>query len=322
MARKPHPVDERDAEIIAEAIGFRIAVFLGAGRYARAEAETLDAARSEANRLQSENPGRRAMIYGVNAAGRSALLTPATEALMAAKKTPAKKTIPANKRRKAQGLRGGKRTAAKAAATARAPKQRAPATPQIAPIEGMAPLGAKPAAPVSLEAKRWDNAAFTDDQLTVILAAITKRPPAKKAPRDLREQTIAAAAKNGVSVSDARAIIKRAMAPTGAAAAKAKQAPRKTAAAKSSGGGSKLRGRFAEMEEQARKGKLPPAPDFSAPTHERYRGKLAELVAMAKAGDVKALKAFPINVTSSSPRALDRYRNLCVLALEAKGRKQ
>jgi hypothetical protein len=76
-------------------------------------------------------------------------------------------------------------------------------------------------------------------------------------------------------------------------------------------------GKRAQIEADAKAGKLPTTPDFSAKTHERFRGKLAEVVKLAKAGDVKALKAFKVNPISSSPKAIDRYRNLAVMALEA-----
>jgi len=77
-------------------------------------------------------------------------------------------------------------------------------------------------------------------------------------------------------------------------------------------------GKRAAIEEAAKAGKLPPEPDFSAPTHARYRGKLAEVIKLAKAGDVKGLKAFQINPISTSPKAIDRYRNLAVIAIEAR----
>ena len=40
--------------------------------------------------------------------------------------------------------------------------------------------------------------------------------------------------------------------------------------------------------------------------------------ALAKAGDLKGLRAFEINPVSSSPKAIARYRDLCVIALEAR----
>jgi hypothetical protein len=78
------------------------------------------------------------------------------------------------------------------------------------------------------------------------------------------------------------------------------------------------RTRYKELEAQARKGKLPNAPDFSAATHARFRNKLARLVELAAAGDIAGLKAVEINPVSSSPRAMMRYRDLCVMAIESR----
>ena len=68
----------------------------------------------------------------------------------------------------------------------------------------------------------------------------------------------------------------------------------------------------------ARTGTLPVPPDFSAPTHARFRGKLEGLIALAGRGDIDALRDVRINPVSSSPKALARYRDLCVIALEAR----
>ena len=76
-------------------------------------------------------------------------------------------------------------------------------------------------------------------------------------------------------------------------------------------------GKRAEAMENAAKGILPAAPDFSANTHKPFRKKLADLVAMVEASDIKGLKAYTINPVSSSPKALDKFRNLAVMALEA-----
>jgi hypothetical protein len=109
--------------------------------------------------------------------------------------------------------------------------------------------------------------------------------------------------------------------------AKRKASTTKPAASKARGkiagkteaaGQPRVRKDYAEALASAEKGVLPKAPDFSAATHERFRPKLAELVKLAKAGDVKALKEYSINPISSSPKALDRYRNLAVVALEAR----
>jgi hypothetical protein len=77
-------------------------------------------------------------------------------------------------------------------------------------------------------------------------------------------------------------------------------------------------GKRAAILAAAQAGALPTPPDFSAATHARFRGKLAELTKLAEAGDIEGLKAYAIKPVSSSPKALDRYRNLCVLALEAR----
>jgi hypothetical protein len=78
------------------------------------------------------------------------------------------------------------------------------------------------------------------------------------------------------------------------------------------------KGKRAAAEEAARQGHLPTPPDFSAATHTRFRGKLAKLVAFAEAGDAEGLKAVAINPVSTSPRAMARYRDLAVIAIEAR----
>ena len=70
--------------------------------------------------------------------------------------------------------------------------------------------------------------------------------------------------------------------------------------------------------DQAHTGSLPQPPDFSKPTHARFRTKLAQIVALAEAGDIAALQAFEINPVSSSPTAMARYRDLCVIAITAR----
>ena len=70
--------------------------------------------------------------------------------------------------------------------------------------------------------------------------------------------------------------------------------------------------------DQARTGALPQAPDFSKPTHARFRAKLAQIVALAEAGDFAGLQAFEINPVSSSPKAMARYRDLCVISITAR----
>lgn len=78
------------------------------------------------------------------------------------------------------------------------------------------------------------------------------------------------------------------------------------------------RRRDMDVEDKARLGELPPPPDFSAPTHARFRAKLAALVELAGKADATGLRAIQINPVSSSPKALARYRDLVVLAIEAR----
>lgn len=80
----------------------------------------------------------------------------------------------------------------------------------------------------------------------------------------------------------------------------------------------KASGRAASALEAAQRGELPAAPDFSAETHKRFRGKLAQLVALAEAGDAAGLKAVEIKPYSSSPKAMARYRDLALVAIEAR----
>ena len=71
-------------------------------------------------------------------------------------------------------------------------------------------------------------------------------------------------------------------------------------------------------EEAVARGELPTPPDFSAETHKPYRGKREKLIALAEAGDIEGLRAVAINPTSTSPKALIRYRDLAIRALEAR----
>lgn len=82
--------------------------------------------------------------------------------------------------------------------------------------------------------------------------------------------------------------------------------------------GGRPKGRRAEIAENAAKGIVPPVPDFTAPTHARFRKHLAEIVVMVEACNIASLKAMVINPVSSSPKAMARYRDLAVIALGAR----
>ena len=239
--RNPHPADVANANIVAAAVRFELALFLGVGRYATDSAATLEEARAKAARLVAMHPnGRRPLIYGVTADGRSGLVT---ETCISIKEDNPMKTYA--KKFNAQ-------RAAKAAG-------HSPDDVEIV--------------------KTKDGYTFR----------VKGGIPAEKSPQ----------------------------------AAKANGAPRKgrkgrKPAGKPEAAETRPLGKRAAIEAAAREGKLPEAPDFSAETHKRFRNKLQSVIDLAKAGDLKGLRAFEINPVSSSPKAIARYRDLCVIALEAR----
>jgi len=233
-----HPPTERDVAIIANAVRFDIALFIGRGKYAHASARTLAEARNDAApSLEAEHPyGRRALIYAVDADGRSALVTDdiSTESKESSMKTYAKK----------------------------------------------------------FNAQRAAKAAGHDlDEIEIVKAkdGFTWR---------LKQQPKHADARDAKLTPDPS----REPRSNGEPQAAASKRPF---------------GKRAAIEAAAREGKLPEPPDFSAETHKRFRNKLASVVELAKAGDLKGLRTFEINPVSSSPKAIKRYRDLCIMALEA-----
>ncbi|MCP6582410.1 hypothetical protein NL505_28690, partial [Klebsiella pneumoniae] len=78
------------------------------------------------------------------------------------------------------------------------------------------------------------------------------------------------------------------------------EAARQPAAAEQGGKAAKPLGKRAAALAAAQRGELPAAPDFSAATHTRFRSRLAEIVAMAEAGDIAGLRAVVINPISTS----------------------
>lgn len=113
-----------------------------------------------------------------------------------------------------------------------------------------------------------------------------------------------------------RAAIELIKASDGAAPAKDRDYP--APAAKPAKASRPEGGKRAAILEAAQRGELPAAPDFSAETHKRFRPKLAQLVELAEAGDIEGLKAIEIKPISSSPKAMAKYRDLAVIALEAR----
>lgn len=76
-------------------------------------------------------------------------------------------------------------------------------------------------------------------------------------------------------------------------------------------------GKRAKAVADAQQGIVPTPPDFTADTHRRYRAQRLHIIALVDARDVGALRAEAIKTTGSSGKALDRYRQLAIVALEA-----
>ena len=76
----------------------------------------------------------------------------------------------------------------------------------------------------------------------------------------------------------------------------------------------------ADLYMRAATGEMPTPPDFSPASYAPDRKRLAELVALAEAGDVAGLRAYSVRVYYSAALELDRYRHRAILALEAKAR--
>jgi predicted lipid-binding transport protein (Tim44 family) len=100
-------------------------------------------------------------------------------------------------------------------------------------------------------------------------------------------------------------------------AAKAAKPPKPARAAAAPKAGSKR----AEIQAAAERGELPTPPDFTADTHKRFRPVLQKLVDAANAGDLKTLRADTTEPKSSSRVAVCRYRDLAIVALQARAKQ-
>lgn len=103
----------------------------------------------------------------------------------------------------------------------------------------------------------------------------------------------------------------------GADAAEAAR-PAKAARAKKA----KSLGKRAQVEVDAAAGKLPPLPSFGGQDKARYAKQVEELSALTAKKDIKGLNALEIPTYSSCRRAMAKYRDLAVLALQAQAAKK
>lgn len=117
---------------------------------------------------------------------------------------------------------------------------------------------------------------------------------------------------------NAKGVSVTAPAPKKPAGAKAKPAAAPTKDAPKKKAGDRARYDWNTAREKAAKGTVPAAPDFTAETHRYYRPILAAVVKLVKAGDLKGLQAYRVKGSSSSPRAVQNYREVAIIALKAK----
>lgn len=280
MNRTTHPADAANAELAARAVRFDVSLFLGAGAFATAAADTKEGAVAAALKLQAEYPdcSRIPLIYAVTADGRSALVE-LKEIAMTIK------------------VQNDKSNARKRLANFRS--RFADVQFQLIEQDG-----------------GWSIEAELTDATAHHAKVLRKQGIKVSVPVSVLTAVDALEAKENEKSGDAIPSILRANADgraTTAPAAEPKAAPKPM--------DDKPLGKRAAVLAAAQAGQLPEPPDFSAATHARFRGKLADLVKLAKAGDIEGLKAYAINPVSSSPKALDKYRNLCVIALQARRTK-
>lgn len=238
-----HEADTANETMIADAVSFKVSLFLGRGQYDRSEVSTLQLAANRAAEIKAAHPActREPMVHGITATNHTMLVPPAL--------------LPA---------------------------------PQALP-------GAM------LEQFRASVELLNTEAPTIESALIGQiRAALPDVPDDLAEIMAETAQPGPAPVAE-----------PAAAVAQATLAAKPTRA---------VSGKRAEALAMAERGILPQPPDFSAETHKNHRKKLAALIVLAKDGDIAGLHAFHINPVSTSPKALDRYRNLCVAALSAQAK--
>lgn len=293
MPRKPHPADLFNGSVIANAVEW--SAFTQAGgrltRHFGSRVEACHAAQRMADQFR-----RPALVYAIDRNGRSAVadtIQPSKESTMTAKTF--------SSRFNAQ--RGARRELGPDAQEGRdfRTEKRDGAWVWLAidPVPGFAE-GAANAIPASETAHVGEP---TVDDLGI--------PGFLRREKEQPEPVLAEPAKveDHETELPKRNMAKREPEQRAKKAANAQPVPEKE---------ERVTGKRAAVEEAARQGQLPSPPDFSAATHARFRAKLAKLVEMVEAGDVEGLKAFAINPVSTSPRAMARYRDLAVIALEAR----
>lgn len=345
---KPHPTDARDQAWIAEAIYFTAFCQRGPRDRRREQVDVTDTcsrdmamagAKAKAQQL-ANTMGKAALVYAVTAAGRSAHVTSIYPEAVGGPTT--MKTATPTPTAYASKSAATKAARAALGADARFTTDKGPlgwtfaAMPDTDPVEDtMAQLDAAEAA----------SAIFADADADATAAdALAARPADLVQARDIGGHVVMVCPNDPLLVdgvkypSKARASEARRLAadrakrpakaaakppkaakpgPVQKAAAKAAPAVKKAVAAAVAKAAAPAAGKRAQVLADAQRGIVPAAPDFSAETHKRYRAQLTKVQAMAAAGDVKGLKAEEIKTSGSSGKALDRFRQLAIVAIES-----
>jgi hypothetical protein len=200
------------------------------------------------------------------------------------------------------------------------------ALPAAAQPKPQTPPVAAPAAATSAAQPAKGNGAAATASAALLadgsIPANLRRPPMTDAQKQEHEAMVTRM--NASTARTSRAIPRGAPSAAttarSAASTAAKASSRKPVTARKTSG-ERHRYDWAAAEEKAGKGTLPGPLDFSAETHARFRPLLAEVRKAALAGDIEALRKIKINPISSSPKAVKRYRDLCVKALGAAKKK-
>lgn len=313
MTNKPmHAADALDRSKIATAIKFTSFLRLSPTQKFTQEHPTLAAAARRAAELRADNPGRDALCYAIMATGESIPVPRDMQdaalkiinALPAAKGNPAAlkgktwdKKASAQKAAHRAGLKPtdfdlGTNEAGEFFITLRADQPK--------PLDELGDLSTQgtgldePRTPAGLGQPL--------DQLGDLSTQGTGLDPDFTPPAFLmkgHEDTMAA-------------IAEQAPAPEPKATKAAKEQPMRQPGQK------RITPRHQAQIDAALRGEMPEAPNFEAETHAPYRKRLGIVKALAEAGDIAGLQALTINPNNSSTIPLDRYRGLCVMALQAR----
>lgn len=292
--------DAYNAEILANAIRFDASLFLGSGKYANASEKTLEDIKIAAEMLKEENASAKGevMIYAIDEGGNKALIS--------------------GKPYKAKGKLS-------LAPIGEATQETISSAGREDEVIEAGPLFGKGISAIIAAAQSAEKT--VSDELAAAIDGIPARLEAGdifvKAPENMHEIMLLEPADIAGGIAAEHAAAKPAKAPKAPKAAKAEK-PAKAPKEPKAAAAPKVSARAAAAAEAAASaaaGIIPAAPDFSKDTHKSWRKRLAAIIAMIEAGDIAGLKADTTEPKSSSRAILCRFRDLAIIALEAKAAK-